>query len=237
MFYVCQWLVKQYCRMTWTFIEFFEVNYQYLLWLQCPGSTTAYDFDYKAEVEQEIKCHSKTSIFQLPKYLTDAANKDIASQWRTNQIHQEQERLQAHTISIPQERQKHGPTSSCLQITHANQNDSPITREYTQGKPHKSILSPTMPSRRFPEIPTPLVFLMSKCQHNYLALHLDDKTTKTNSDMVQLKAKSVDRYFAIWSGIFKSKHFDEHTHFIENLSSWRPRELQIWHGGRSWACG
>ena len=51
------------------YIEFFKVSYQYLLWLQSPGSATVYDLDYKtitAEVEQEIRCHSKTSTSPPP---------------------------------------------------------------------------------------------------------------------------------------------------------------------------
>ena len=59
-------------------------------------------------------------------------------------------------------------------------------------------------------------FLKPKGQHDYLALHLDAKTTKTNTDKGQLFAESVERHFGIRSDNFDSKHFDEVNQFVED---------------------
>ena len=40
-------------------------------------------------------------------------------------------------------------------------------------------------------------FLKPKGHHGYLALHLNEKTAKTNADKVQLFAEFVERYFGI----------------------------------------
>ena len=52
-------------------------------------------------------------------------------------------------------------------------------------------------------------FLKPKGEHDYLALRLDAKTTKTNADKAQFFAESVERHFSIQSDNFDSKHFDE----------------------------
>ena len=59
-------------------------------------------------------------------------------------------------------------------------------------------------------------FLKPKGQRNYLALQLDAKTAKTNTDKVQLFAESVERHFGIQSNSFDSNHFDEVNQFIKD---------------------
>ena len=59
-------------------------------------------------------------------------------------------------------------------------------------------------------------FLKPKGQRDYLALHLNAKTAKTNTDKVQLFAESVERHFGIQSDNFDLKHFDEVNQFIED---------------------
>ena len=59
-------------------------------------------------------------------------------------------------------------------------------------------------------------FLKPKGQHDYPALRLDAKTTKTNADKAQLFAESVERHFGIQSDNFDPKHFDEVNQFIED---------------------
>ena len=59
-------------------------------------------------------------------------------------------------------------------------------------------------------------FLKPKGQHDYPALRLDAKTTKTDADKAQLFAESVERHFGIQSNSFHSKHFDEVNQFIED---------------------
>ena len=57
-------------------------------------------------------------------------------------------------------------------------------------------------------------FLRPKGQCDYLALHLNVKTAKTNAVKAQLFAESVERHFGIQSDRFDSKHFDEVNQFI-----------------------
>ena len=59
-------------------------------------------------------------------------------------------------------------------------------------------------------------FLKPKSQRDYLALHLDVKTTKANADKAQLFTESVKRHFGIQSDNFDSKHFNEVNQFIED---------------------
>ena len=59
-------------------------------------------------------------------------------------------------------------------------------------------------------------FLKPTGQRDYLALRLNAKTAKTNSDKAQLFAESVERHFGIQSDNFDSKHFDEVNQFIED---------------------
>ena len=58
-----------------------------------------------------------------------------------------------------------------------------------------------------------------------VALRLDAKIARTNTDKAQLFAKSVERHFGIQSDNFDSKHFDEVNQFIEdNYVSFYPLE-------------
>ena len=59
-------------------------------------------------------------------------------------------------------------------------------------------------------------FLKPKGQRDYLTLHLDAKTAKTNADKAQLFAETVERHFGIQSDNFDSKHFHEVNQLIED---------------------
>ena len=59
-------------------------------------------------------------------------------------------------------------------------------------------------------------FLKPKGQHDYPALLLDAKTTKTNADKVQLFAEIVKRHLGIQCNNFDSNHSDEVNQFIED---------------------
>ena len=59
-------------------------------------------------------------------------------------------------------------------------------------------------------------FLKPKGQRNYLALHLNAKTAKTNANKAQSFAESVKRHFGIQNDNFDYKHFDEFSQFIED---------------------
>ena len=58
--------------------------------------------------------------------------------------------------------------------------------------------------------------LKPKGHRDYPRMRLDAKTTKTNTDNVQLFAKSVKRHFGIQSDNFDSKHFNEVNQFMED---------------------
>ena len=59
-------------------------------------------------------------------------------------------------------------------------------------------------------------FLKPKGQRDYPTLHHDDKVAKTNADIAQLFAESVERHFGSESKHFDSNHFNEVNKFIED---------------------
>ena len=59
-------------------------------------------------------------------------------------------------------------------------------------------------------------FLKPKGHPDYLALRLDTKTAKTNTDKAQFFAESVERHFGIQSDKFDSSHFSEVNQFIDD---------------------
>ena len=59
-------------------------------------------------------------------------------------------------------------------------------------------------------------FLEPKGQRNYLTLQHANKVAKTNADIAQLFAESVERHFGIESDRFDSNHFNEVNKFIKD---------------------